>query len=712
MSIRNFRESIASLIGLTLVSASLFFGASASSAGGADALTDGLIRVSLDVDGNGSADALTDGLLILRFSWKPSRNLTSQNITILKTPSNGGAPTACFTITVSPTSKSYNVSRTKLANCGNEIFFRVSGKTTKGKSLELNSGKISTLPPPSATNVTISSSSQNSALVTWSSRPGTSTASSFTIKLSNGSTKEVSATTLSANFTGLKVGEKISATVHANIRGVISLLKEIPGKKIVTVGEKPPTLAISNLITFTCPKGANVSESGCLSPEISTAAQAQYSYSCPSGGNVSGSTCVTGGSVPAVGIPGYLCPTGTLVGTLCMTPGTNSTATSTTLYTCPAGSALVGTTCSSTFSPATSTYACPSGQTLSGAYCGSTSSYPASGSSFFGFSCSSGGLLTNTLSGWICTTTNYYNANVLYSCPTGGVASGSVCATNTITLATPTTSYTCPSGGTLSGSTCLTNSTISASISYSCSPSNVLSGSSCASTSTYSASGSAFTGYSCTQGGTLTNSSSGSTCTLTTYFSATANYSCPSGYLLNGSNCSTTSTTSATATVTYSCPAGSTLSGSNCTNNSTAAISSTIYSCPYGTTLSGTSCVTPAISTNAVPTTSYSCPSGGVVSGANCITPTSTTAATASINYVCTSGTLVGTSCVLPSVAITPLTITQVSTLITSNATSVTENHIPYLSPFDTTVCATPYEVEVIGSGGQINQQLFCLRTH
>ncbi len=714
MIIRRVRSTLAVVVGLAIAFSSITGSPASATSGGGTIQNDdsSLVQVSLDVDGNGGFDALTDGLLILRFRWKPTRNLTSQSITIFKTHSSGGSPTPCFTTTQSPTSNSYSVSRTKLASCGKEIFFRVSGKPTKGKSSEQNSAKISTLPPPSAINVTISSSSQNSVLVTWSSLPGTTTVSSFTVKLSNGSTKEVSSTTHSVNFTGLKVGEIISASVHANIHGVISLLKEISGKKVVTVGAKPPTLVISHLISFTCPEGAKTVENGCMSPEISSAALSQYFYTCPSGTNVSGSTCVSGGTVPAIGAPSYLCSQGTLVGTHCVSAAISTAASATTVYTCPVGTTLIGHNCSSSTTPAAVSYSCAQGFTLSGSYCTSTSTTAASGSAFFGYSCSSGGVLTSTLSGWICTSTNSYNATATYSCPTGGVVSGSVCATNSSVAATSTTNYSCSNGGTLNGTSCVGTSSISANITYSCNQGNVLSGSTCGSTSTYSASGNSLSGYTCPQGGSLTNSGLGATCTVTTNFAATATSNCPSGYSLNGSSCLIATSSPATATITYSCPSGSTLNGTTCLNNTVPASASTLYSCAYGTSLSGSTCITASITTNATPTTIYSCPSGAVVSGANCVTPISTTQATATITYVCTSGSLVGTNCVSPSVSIDPLTLTRISTLTTTNASSVTENHIAYQSPFDTTVCATPYEIQVTGIGGQIDQQLFCLRTH
>lgn len=645
-------------------------------------------------------------------SWKQNEKFTSQTITVLGIPENDGTPKACFTATVNPSSTSYPTSRAKLSTCGNEISFKISGKNVKGVSSEVVSKPVSAFPPAKVTNVAVVSTGQNSVTVTWSPLPGRAPASTYTVRLSTGAEKQVSADSPSATFSGLKIGEKISASVRANVKGILTALKEIPGKKVIEVGAKAPTLVISNVRTIICPEGSFAGGEDCVTKETTKPAQSLYSYTCPNGGSVSGSTCVTGGSTPATGTPSLSCSSGTLDGANCVTPATSIPATATTVYLCPSGSTLVGTSCSTTTIPASPTYTCPTGMTLSGAYCTSITTYAASGNSFFGYSCPSGGLLSHGLSGWVCTSTNYYNATTTYSCPTGGTVSGPICATNTVSPATATISDTCPNGGSLSGSICYTTTSIAPSTVYSCSQGMTLSGNSCTSTYTYAASVSVFGVVSCPSGGTsYGNSLSGYTCTVTNYFSATVSYTCSTGYVLTGSSCTATTMTPSTPITIYSCPSGSTLSGTNCLNNTSPATPTTVYSCPSGDTLSGGSCLISAVTTPTITGTTYTCPSGAVLSGTNCVTPTTSVPATANITYACTTGVLVGSQCVIASVSVDPANVIQTSTLTTTNATDVNVNNVPYHSAFDTTVCAVPYAIQVSGAGGQIYQLLYCLRT-
>lgn len=657
-----------------------------------------------------STPVITSSSTSLSLTWKKSNDLRTEAITILGIPEGGGEPKICFTATVSPSTTNYPVSRARLSSCGPQLIFRISGKDSKGEESTSSTKPVSALPPAKVTDVSVVSTGRTSATVTWRPLPGTAPASSYVIRLSSGAEKQVSANSPSATFGGLRPGDKLSATVRANTTGVLSEYVQIAGKARIEVGAKPPTLTVSNMETVTCPAGAVVTRGGCLSKETSKPAQGLYTYSCPSGGTVSGSTCVTGGSTPAVGTPTYSCTTGTLDGTSCVTPATTVPATATTTYACPSGSTLIGMGCSTSATPAIPSYSCDSGMILTGSYCGSTTTTPASGNSFFGYSCSSGGVLSNSLGGWICTSTTYFPATTVYSCPTGGLVSGSACITNPTTPATATTTYSCPNGGSLSGSICYSTTIIGAAVVYTCGPTATLSGSYCGSATTTPASGSSLFGYSCPSGGVLSQSIGGWICTSTTYFPATAGYSCPSGYSLSGTACSITTLASATSTLTYSCPTGSTVNGSTCINNTFLATSTIVYTCPSGTTLSGSSCIVPAITTAAVSATTYTCPSGAVLSGTNCVTPMSSTQATASISYVCTTGVLVGIQCVIAPVAVDPMSITQVTTLTTTNATTVNVNGVGYHAPFDTSVCPTPMAIRVTGVGGQINQLLFCLR--
>ena len=117
-------------------------------------------------------------------------------------------------------------------------------------------------------------------------------------------------------------------------------------------------------------------------------------YSCPAGATLSGSNCISNVS-QAASVSGYSCSAGTLSGSSCLSTSTSAASVS---YSCPAGQTLSGTTCSgsSTSSAAgTPIYGCPSGYALSGSTC--TSQGTATMAATASLSCASG-----TLSGVNC----------------------------------------------------------------------------------------------------------------------------------------------------------------------------------------------------------------------------------------------------------------------------------------------------------------------
>lgn len=117
-------------------------------------------------------------------------------------------------------------------------------------------------------------------------------------------------------------------------------------------------------------------------------------YTCPAGATLSGSNCISNVALPAT-ISGYSCSSGTLSGSSCLSTSTSAASVS---YSCPSGQTLSGTTCSgsSTSSTAgTPIYGCPSGYALSGSSC--TSQGLATMAATASLSCASG-----TLSGVNC----------------------------------------------------------------------------------------------------------------------------------------------------------------------------------------------------------------------------------------------------------------------------------------------------------------------
>jgi RHS repeat-associated protein len=448
-------------------------------------------------------------------------------------------------------------------------------------------------------------------------------------------TRQQGATTVATRYVYL--GGKAIAETDTAV-GTTYLFTDALGSPVARVGTGPAavgyscpagwtlsgttcTQATTNTIAATlagynCPAGYTLS--GCSQTTATTTA-ATVTYSCPAGWSLSGTTCTSSTTNPAT--PVYTCPAGwSLSGTTCTTSTSNP---ATPVYTCPAGWSLSGSTCtSSTSNPATPVYACPAGFTLSGTSCTGTSTTLATVT----LSCNGFGaptVYTGSPGGYKCTTQNLLVSDYtppddpyvqcqsiaasmglplvaaplisfskimqcvmgplkVYSCPSGGSLSGSVCI-SAVTQAASIGSYTCASG-TLSGSSCISTLALSASIGgYTCA-SGTLSGSNCIGTGTQAAS---IGGYTCASG-TL----SGSSCITGSSTAATANYSCPAGQTLSGTSCNGSTTASTPGTPVYSCPAGYNLSGSSCTVQGTATAAATAaWTCPNGGTLSGTSCL-------------------------------------------------------------------------------------------------------------------------
>lgn len=168
-------------------------------------------------------------------------------------------------------------------------------------------------------------------------------------------------------------------------------------------------------------------------------------YSCPAGATLSGSNCLTSNTVSAT-VNSYSCASGTLSGSSCLTTSSSAAAIS---YSCPAGQTVSGSNCTATSTDtlsATPVYSCPSGYSLAG----------------------------NT-----CSTTLRSAGTPVYACSAGYVLFGSTCSTSTTSSMAATPNYSCPAGQALSGTSCLASSSISATPAFTCPNGGNLSGTQC-----------------------------------------------------------------------------------------------------------------------------------------------------------------------------------------------------------------------------------------
>lgn len=266
-----------------------------------------------------------------------------------------------------------------------------------------------------------------------------------------------------------------------------------------------------------------------------------------------------------------------------------------------------------------------------------------------------------------------------YSCPDGGVLSGTMCYVYKTSSykATETTSkgeYHCPDGGTLSGTTCYVsaNSSYDAPISvggYSCRYGGTLSGTTCYVSDRYSYAAS--TEYSCPSGSTLSgnmcyrNNGSTSTNALIDY------YRCPDGSRSSNVVCKTSTTTPALIDY-YECPDGSRSSTATCKTTTqgtpfAATPKTTSKKVKYTSPRSGSAYTSLGTTTEYVctssancpgyvtyynylyKTTTYSCPSGSTLNNSTkmCIPKASTSTTQGKAHYYCPTGTQSGTSCIV-----------------------------------------------------------------
>lgn len=330
------------------------------------------------------------------------------------------------------------------------------------------------------------------------------------------------------------------------------------------------------------------------------------------------------------------------------------------LFTCTSGDTLSGFTCThatittyagtlvTTASTSQSTsLGCQKGYYLSASTCyANTVTYPATVSN----TCPQGGTLYVsfvTLTGYGCTSSDTSvaaTANNNYSCPLGGLVSGSNCisAVPVTVPAVPTTTYSCASG-TLYVSYVTLNQ-------YACSQVS----------SSYTAT--SLTTNTCPSGGTL----SGTICTLASSLIGLASpsytYNCPQGgtlgqsYIsLSGYQCNLSASYNYVVYISSGCSYPDSIVSQSypyetCRKSASSypANQVTNYSCSIGT-LSGTSCVLAGNTYNAIPSVATSCPSGGIpnLAGTLCVIQGVNTVAIATTTYLCSSGTLTGTNCVV-----------------------------------------------------------------
>lgn len=464
-----------------------------------------------------------------------------------------------------------------------------------------------------------------------------------------------------------------------------------------------------------CMKSASVLTESCsqsLSATITTTSQAaNVGYSCANGTQV-GSFCQATDSttVPII----YGCPAGyTLSGNTCT--GTDAKP-ATPNYSCPAGSALSGTNCidgSGKVTPApTNGYSCPSGYSLSGQTCSMTQTVPAvqagygcpAGSTLVGTQCVSGAQVSDpvanqqlcpdgfTLNNGTCVGTATAAAQPIYSCPPGATyqAVGKTCTSSIAVAASATPAY-CPGGIYTDG---VYRGYCGAVWNFNGPDGSTLYPWSDPRTACNSRSFSGLTlvfadlqeiglqgypkltciwaistVYACPQGSVQ----SGSQCITTTTTSATLGYQCPAGQVLNGTTCTSTTTSNTTATATYDCKGTLNAAGTNCQYTVTSTTGATPhYTCETGFTLSGTNCIGSVVQ---AATPVYTCPAGATLFNKQCTDRTGNVTPADVASYSCPDGfTLSGTTCsqLGQKPATTSYSCPTGSTLQGSNCVSVT----------------------------------------
>ncbi len=316
----------------------------------------------------------------------------------------------------------------------------------------------------------------------------------------------------------------------------------------------PAQITYSNFSadTSTCPQGYTLSNGVCTQT-VNTATAATPVYSCPAGQTLSSTHCIQTTVVAA-------------------TPN----------FTCPAGYSLVEVGCTKvTTVSATPIMGCPSGYTWMWVPEEFSSSYACA------YTYNSHG------------DTNYVTTGSIgtgnYSCPAGYTLAGAMCS-QTTTVAPVAALYSCPAGWTLTGSNCsITSSSsalpVAASPDYVCASGTTLSGTQCL--STVSAAGTPVMG--CPAGytwdyemgcGRIVSYGAGSSPNYAWVGQIVVGYNCPAGYVLAGSACSKTLSSSASI-ASYSCPSGRNLVGTSCVLPGATLVG---YSCTAGT-LSGNQCL-------------------------------------------------------------------------------------------------------------------------
>lgn len=292
-----------------------------------------------------------------------------------------------------------------------------------------------------------------------------------------------------------------------------------------------------------------------LTASLLTQESSAVTYSCPNGGALSGTTCTVGSNYAAT--PNYSCPSGgALSGTTCTISGSYAGIA------IPSSCSIIYDTC---YSNCTYNYGGNGSATAAcKTACKPSGSNPCTNQPLIAYSCPSGGVLSGTT----CNTTSSYAALISYTCPSGGALSGTTCVNQSTYAATgtypATPSYTCPSGGSLSGTAC------------------TISGNYTATATSYWL-GNGIKWPSLAQ---CSNSCNGGRITCRNWCKTGMVYSCPSGGTLVGATCYTSS--AYTATTNYSCSAGHTLSGTTCSFIS--AYTPPPLQCNPGDTLSGTTC--------------------------------------------------------------------------------------------------------------------------
>jgi hypothetical protein len=247
---------------------------------------------------------------------------------------------------------------------------------------------------------------------------------------------------------------------YVDLASASAACNQVANTIVATGFNKVPIGTLSNADNYSCPAGQILQGASCITATVITSA-ATTNYSCLPGYVLSGANCTLTNTY--AGTPVYSCSSGVLSGSNCNTTNTYAASPVFQGFLCSGyyGTVFVSGIWYWIQVPGYGTmmvvwngqYVCWYNESNEfGSY-----TYIASISYSYSYSCPSGGYLNASN---YCVNDTTAPANVNYTCPLGGTASGSTC-TN-ITTVPATIFYTCPAGQVVVGSTCTLTTTTSA----------------------------------------------------------------------------------------------------------------------------------------------------------------------------------------------------------------------------------------------------------